>query len=316
MEGSRVRMLTPTAVKGVRGTVLAMDDKSLLAFAVRDQSQELSDSFSAYQPHQPVDAASATGLAQTFRAGISGPLSLIELELSRNVAAGTTEALTVEIRAGDPMGALLATASVAAASIPAFPTSAWIPVSFATPATVTAGEPYAIVMPPGPFTGATDPSYLWTIAFADVYVNGVAWDHYGDSGVWESYVFGSDRTFRTYVGVEAPTLEIGATFAGMGRISRESGSATLTGEVVCTLPVEIRLEVTLRQRAGRFTVVTAQEVVTVPCNDTDSFELTMHGNGPFQPGRAEATWNASAFHPGSGQSAEASGVEIVKLGPK
>jgi photosystem II stability/assembly factor-like uncharacterized protein len=182
---------------GTQGRILRVDFGAAAA-ATLDQSQELSDSFSSYQPHN-LGTAGGTGLAQTFTAGISGELRLIELEVSRFVVAGTTEALTVEIRAGDPTGALLSTASVAAASIPASPAFAWIPVSFATPATVTAGEAYAIVLPPGPFTGATDPAYFWTIAFADVYVNGVAWDHYRDSGVWESYVFGSDRTFRTYV---------------------------------------------------------------------------------------------------------------------
>jgi len=170
--------------------------------ATLDQSQVLSDSSSFYQPHN-LATAGATGVAQTFTAGLGGELSLIELELRRFVEAGTTEALNVEIRAGDPTGPLLASASVPAASIPE--TFTWIPISFGTPATLTAGDTYAIVLPPGPFTGATDPAYLWTIAFADVYVTGVAWDHYSDSGVWQSYFFGSDRTFRTFVSTGPPT---------------------------------------------------------------------------------------------------------------
>ena len=177
---------------------------STLAFAspvqaaTLDQSQELSASRSCYAPHS-IASRCATGVAQTFTAGLSGQLSLIELELQRSAFADTTEALSVEIRAGDPTGAVLATATVAAASIPLEPTFAWIQVPFGSPATLTAGDTYAIVLPPGPFTETTDPTYLWTITFDDVYVSGVAWDHYDDSGVWQSYFFGSDRTFRTFV---------------------------------------------------------------------------------------------------------------------
>jgi len=171
-----------------------------------DQEQLLSDSRSCYAPHS-IASRCATGVAQTFTAGLSGELSLIELELQRAAFAPTTESLSVQIRAGDPSGAVLATASVPAASIPLEPTFAWVQVSFGTPATVIAGATYAIVLPPGPFTETTDPTYLWTLAFADVYVNGVAWDHYDDTGVWQSYFYGSDRTFRTYVDISAPPDE-------------------------------------------------------------------------------------------------------------
>jgi hypothetical protein len=173
-----------------------------LAAATLDQSQEVDGDFSIYQPHTEFTAG-ATGVAQTFTAGLSGQLSSIEVELSARISS--TEPLTVEIRADDPTGGLLATANVPSASVPAFPAFAWIPFTFSTPATVTAGDAYAIVLPPGPFTGAFDPQYAWSIDYTDVYANGRAWDHYGgDLGSWQSYVFGSDRTFRTYVDPAPP----------------------------------------------------------------------------------------------------------------
>ena len=82
--------------------------------------------------------------AQTFTAGISGGLDQVDL---LRFKVGTPRAsVTVEIRntsAGQPGTVALATASLPSSAIGT--TEAFVPVTFATPASVTAGTQYAVV---------------------------------------------------------------------------------------------------------------------------------------------------------------------------
>ncbi len=83
-------------------------------------------------------------IAQTFTAGVTGGLDQAELSLTKfNTIA---EPLTVEIRntvAGAPGTSVLASASIQTSAIAMGP--AFLPVTFATPAAVTAGTQYALV---------------------------------------------------------------------------------------------------------------------------------------------------------------------------
>jgi hypothetical protein len=83
--------------------------------------------------------------AQTFTAGISGGIDQVDLLLDK---VGTPPPTTVEIRnvsAGKPGSTVLATASLPASAVVTAPAQAFVPVTFTTPAPVTAGTQYAIL---------------------------------------------------------------------------------------------------------------------------------------------------------------------------
>jgi hypothetical protein len=89
----------------------------------------------------------ASRWAQTFRALNSGPLTSVQFEAR---STGTPRDVTVEIRTfsgGDPFtGALLAQTTVPASQITPFLEPASVTATFASPAEVVAGQPYALVI--------------------------------------------------------------------------------------------------------------------------------------------------------------------------
>jgi hypothetical protein len=75
---------------------------------------------------------------------------------------------------------------------------AWVTIHFNQPATLTAGQTYAIVLPPGPITGSPNPGYLVAHLSGDEYAEGVAWSgHPSGADAWE--IYGGDLAFRTIV---------------------------------------------------------------------------------------------------------------------
>lgn len=91
--------------------------------------------------------------AQTFTAGLTGKLDHVELYVGKTLNPVPTDPLIVEITdtsGGGPDSNVLASASVPPASVP---TAGWLEVDFASPAQVTSGTQYAIVLytlDPGP----------------------------------------------------------------------------------------------------------------------------------------------------------------------
>jgi hypothetical protein len=152
---------------------------------------------------QPVDGGGAfsvgtnQNVAQTFTAGLSGKIDQVDLHLGK--VGAPVPLLSVEIRsvsAGIPTGTGLAAASVAASSIPA--SSAFVPITFASPATVVAGTQYAIVA-----SSATPPVtdyYEWSNGTpASPYAGGTALVMSpASSGSW-TISSSPDLTFKTYV---------------------------------------------------------------------------------------------------------------------
>ncbi|HET9496843.1 MAG TPA: hypothetical protein VFP83_00735, partial [Candidatus Limnocylindria bacterium] len=75
---------------------------------------------------------------------------------------------------------------------------AWVTIRFDQAADLTAGQTYAIVLPPGPITGSPNPGYLLAHVSGDGYAGGVAWSgHPSGAAEWE--IFGGDMAFRTIV---------------------------------------------------------------------------------------------------------------------
>lgn len=82
--------------------------------------------------------------AQTFTAGLTGQLDQVDLAISG--AGSPTTPLTVQIRDGSataPGTAVLATASVPTSAVTG--NESWVPITFNSPASVTAGTQYSIV---------------------------------------------------------------------------------------------------------------------------------------------------------------------------
>jgi hypothetical protein len=141
-------------------------------------------------------------VAQTFTAGIGGRLDQVDVAVSR--AGASTQPLQVEIRAvtgGAPSNApALASAAVAAASIPLSANPSFVSVPFASPASVDAGTQYAIVVSTSS-CGFVN-CYVWGAGpTGSSYASGSGFQS-GDSGAtWPPLnAFGStDLAFKTYV---------------------------------------------------------------------------------------------------------------------
>lgn len=167
--------------------------------SVEDQAQ---GTVTRMVPITPLTAGANQGAAQTVKAEVTGRLLDVLLPLART--SGTTRTLTVEIRATDPSGTLLATSEpVTAADIPVgvidgLPTRyAWIDVWFADPPTIAAGDTFAVVIPTGTSTASADPTWGWGQASA-VYAAGSAWGaDTTATPVWSSDP--ADFAFDTYV---------------------------------------------------------------------------------------------------------------------
>jgi hypothetical protein len=137
--------------------------------------------------------------AQTFKAGITGKLDQVDLSLSEcSPGCDTTHPVTVEIRsatAAGPGSAALASGSIPSTSIPLMP--AFLPLHFASPAAVTAGTLYAIVVT------TADPinEHGWAALTGDPYPAGGAFSTtdppQDPAATWTPGNF--DFAFKTYV---------------------------------------------------------------------------------------------------------------------
>lgn len=142
---------------------------------------------------------------QTFTPAISGALKAVDINLFCSGCTGTTPALTVSVRAtsgGLPTGADLATATINGFSSGA---SGDYTAVFATPAALTAGTMYAIVIRPtanpSPGTYALTRSGTSTTG-ADVYAGGSRVAGATSGTVWSIPLTGgiaTDAGFRTYM---------------------------------------------------------------------------------------------------------------------
>jgi hypothetical protein len=142
--------------------------------------------------------------AQTFTAGSSGVVDQVDLSLFR--IGNPPNPVTVEIRstsAGEPGAAVLASASILVSAIPVEPAFAFVPVTFATPAPVTAGTQYAIVA----YSATTGDAVGWRYQNnTDPYSGGAAFfsaDPHPPGPPWNEPA-GDDYAFKTYVAPAPP----------------------------------------------------------------------------------------------------------------
>jgi len=146
--------------------------------------------------------------AQTFTSGLSGRLDQVDIAIGRT-AGFVTAPLVVQIRAvsgGVPSGPALAGASIPAANVPvAFFPSAFYSVPFASPAPVTAGVQYAVVV--SSLSCGLGNCYEWAPGpVGNPYPAGTGLNSQDFGATWTPLnAFGStDFPFKTYV-LQAPT---------------------------------------------------------------------------------------------------------------
>jgi hypothetical protein len=145
------------------------------------------------------DVDSTQSMAQTFTAGLSGGLDQVDLKLSAS-ASGVTLPLMVEIRnaaGGLPGGTVLASGSIPAPSAPPSGSPAFVPIRFASPASVTAGTQYAIVA----YNADVVPHFWgWADVATNPYAPGSAlFQAASPPGPTWTNIAGSDLGFKTYV---------------------------------------------------------------------------------------------------------------------
>ena len=195
-----------------------------LASGALDQAQELFGSSKAYVGTHENGQDLQQG--QVFQAGASGLLDQVDLAI--RVVGDPGIALTVEIRGLDGSGlpsSVLGSATVPQSSVPAcntadciseapesdFSTFTFVSVPLTTPAAVSAGTDYAIVLSAtgaaldiyGDMIGRTTNRYEWAGVNNDIaypepgisYLGGLGW-----------YQTNSDRAFRAYVSTYSATV--------------------------------------------------------------------------------------------------------------
>ncbi len=138
---------------------------------------------------------------QTFTAGLTGPLARADVNVFCSNCSGTFPNLTLSLRATSgnlPAGPDLATATLPGTSSGA---AGYLTGTFATPATVTAGTTYALVVRPvaNPSAG----SYALTFSSGSPYANGQSVSSTDSGGTWTGAAV--DLGFRTYVKVAFTT---------------------------------------------------------------------------------------------------------------
>jgi hypothetical protein len=212
IEGAGPAPLPVATVLQCRAALVATRITATDGLGTLDQRQEQStpEFPIGYQPHVN-NSAFRSGVAQTFRAGRSGDLTAVQLQL--NGFQGSTGPLVVQVRRDGPDGELVATSQpLSWADLPAdtgtcLPPSclalnrefAWVTIRFDHPAAVIAGQLYAIVLPPGPMNGSTDPAVLLGTSTADVYGGGLEWSIGPGGDGWQPHASGADLAFRTLV---------------------------------------------------------------------------------------------------------------------
>ena len=156
------------------------------------------------------------GLGQSFTAGLSGSLTSVELYLVDVAPSGSDPGLTVELKSASsdlPTGSVLATATIPGSDVPSSP--GLVTVTFSSPATLTAGQQYAILVT----TTEGSSNYKWCGDYPASYSDGSGLD---DQGGWR--VLSQDFSLRTYVDVPAaPSNGSGSQSVAPQRVNVDIG---------------------------------------------------------------------------------------------
>jgi hypothetical protein len=246
-----------------------------------------------------VAGAPCCSLAQTFTAGLSGPLDRVELFLYNG---SLTAPLKIEIRGvegtGQPSAAVLASETVPASSVPAG--GGFVPVTYAVPAQVFAGTRYAIVV----YAVISGEGFGWGGGTGDPYPLGSSWGSTTSPPTTWDISFGSlDFAFKTYVtlakhpttttvGCEPPTVVAGQPTKCTATVTdtATSGQTTPTGTVSFTT-----------SGPGSFNKASCK-LGTVNSSSASCSVIYTPGSTPSEPVRTDtltATYEGDTTHEGS-----------------
>jgi hypothetical protein len=242
-------------------------------------------------------------LAQTFTAGRTGSLDRLELPLALWVEPAAGE-LSIEIRTEEGIsGPPLATAALPATSVPFQPVDdenqplgddlPWVDVSFDSPAQVTAGQRYAIVITtedqPYVTWDLTDP---WPVVAGGNYPGGETMYRWPQSSNpdWR-YGWGGneDFGFRTYVAAATDALKDGEAdqFVTGGETVTTQGSATPESPLQSSIRVPEGV-------SGQLTVTPKTASTTSPGFALFGTELEIHAPASTAENPYEATFTLDA----------------------
>ncbi len=206
-----MRAVRRSLVLAVLALVAAVPASAQAAGALDAQYEAPQCDPGATLPSVNVSATSFDEGAQTFIPEKSGQLDQVDLKLFTH---GVTAALTVEIRtttAGEPGATVLGSGSLPASSAPDS-SSTFVSVPLTSPAPVSAGVRYAIVIR----STTEHPGWQWCGDFEATYPGGQAWSRFGfpdpSAGTWSSPFANADLGFRTYVTPSGPPHVLAAQY--------------------------------------------------------------------------------------------------------
>ncbi|MFZ5814412.1 MAG: tandem-95 repeat protein [Bacillota bacterium] len=183
-----------------------------------DQSQTLQEGFQYCKANY--------ACAQVFTAGKNGGVTRVRVLVAKESGTGD---LLLQVRAlnssGEPIGTTLASEAVAAADVPGAGSPAWVDVTFATPASVTAGTQYALYM-----TAQPDTVYHWYDSRLNPYAGGREWLQDTD-GTWDPFS-NNDLAFETYVTPLPNNAQLSDLTVSAGTLSPAFSSTTYSYTVV------------------------------------------------------------------------------------
>jgi hypothetical protein len=140
-----------------------------------------------------------------------------------------------------------------------------------------------------------------------------------DAGAGETYYFmvgaaydglGGNLVFS--VSIAPPRLEVALHIEKTGAVDRV-GDAEVRGTLTCSRPAYFSLSGELLQRAGRFVRIEGGFYTEFGCDGVTPWAVTIRGNGPYNPGPAEASATASGTDPETGEGVGDSASATVKL---
>ena len=165
---------------------------------------------------------SSVGLGQSFTAGLSGPLVSVQLLLI-DAGVGSKVGLVVQLSSASsnlPTGAALATAIIPDSDVSSSAGDV-VTVSFSSPATVTAGQQYSILLT----TIEANNNYKWCGNYPSTYSEGSGLD---DQGGWRTV--SSGFSLRTYVDVPS-VPSVGSSSAVPASVDVNLGLSAEDGSV-------------------------------------------------------------------------------------
>ena len=163
-------------------------------------------------------------LAQTFDTDTTGFVEFVDIRLFRQAAVSGRIWATIEaLSGGDPDGTPLATSDKI--KVDALPVSSgFIRIPFRSPASLTAGTTYALVLQ-GDYTASATVNIVWRSNSAGGYAAGIAKTYNGTA--W-SDIAGHDFAFKVFVTIPPTELSLPAGYADgsalLGYVYNDSGS--------------------------------------------------------------------------------------------